>query len=279
MEILNDLAAWNAATNADREAVALEIAQNKPELSFRSIETFTCGGVTNHIATFLHEPTETIFHLLPGGEFELGSGANQSEIREKYSQDADEFYDGTVNVTPFLISQYLVTEDAWNKFDGKKLYFNLGPKNPIDGLNRGDVEAWCEKTGTRLPSEVEWEYACKAGTNTIFYWGNEPDLDYAWTNENTSFPDEYQTYTAEQQKPPNAFGLLGMIGNLGEWVADSAGAYRNPSQTPTRYPGADGILRGGWNSYDWRFNRSTSRVRCSPDSGDTGCSARVVISI
>jgi len=220
------------------------------------------------------------FHLIPGGSFYFGAGKNLSYIKKHYSIDISENFNELVKITPFLISSYLVTEYAWNKFNGKKLHFNFGDNHPIDAVDREDVTEWALNIKARLPSESEWEYACKAGTNTIFYWGNQPDLEMAWTKENISFTDEYYNLTESEQKPPNAFGLVGMIGNLGEWVADDE--YDEHERRPHQFiqksdrVHANGILRGGWNNYDWRFNRSTSRISCAPDSGDTGCSARIV---
>ncbi|MEM7040179.1 MAG: SUMF1/EgtB/PvdO family nonheme iron enzyme, partial [Bacteroidota bacterium] len=279
-EILLDRKAWNSAIPPEREAVIQQLLDTKlgESFTYEGTEAYKCAGIENHVGVFRHRATDMLFHLLPGDQFRIGSGKKDAFIKRKYSMDLGEFNsEDAITVPPFLIGRYLVTEQAWAAFGGTDLFRNYGPQNPIDAVPREDIEDWSLKIGARLPSEVEWEYACKAGTRSIFYWGNQPDLNYAWTEENTDF-DNYSTLTAEQQKPGNAFGLLGMIGNLGEWVADDAYHWEDgfsPQVEPFRgyYENPDGILRGGWNQYDWRFNRSTSRIACG--AADVGCSARI----
>ena len=282
--ILNNRKEWNAASNAEREAVVQQLlqAELKGHFEYLEMKTYSCGGFANTVAIFRHLSSDMLFHLLPGEpEYFAGASAEQIAVIEKeYSMDLPEFFNESIEIKPFLISRYLITEDAWAKFGGKALYRNFGPKHPIDAVEREDVEKWAQPIGLKLPSEMEWECACKAGIQKIFYWGNIPNLSYAWTNENTDFSERYYTMTEEEQKSGNAFGLLGMIGNLAEWVEDDAHddyyvsqeAYRNED-----HPNPDGILRGGWNNYGWNFNRSTSRVQCG--AADTGCSARLVFEI
>jgi hypothetical protein len=282
--ILNNRQKWNAASNAEREVVVQQLleAELKGHFEYLEMKTYSCGGLANIVALFRHLSTDMLFHLLPGEpEYFAGASAEQiSVIQKEYSTDLSEYFNESIEIKPFLISRYLITEEAWAKFGGKPLYRNFGPKHPIDAVEREDVEKWAAPLGLKLPSEMEWEYACKAGIQKIFYWGNIPNLSYAWTNENTDFSESYHTLTEAEQKSGNAFGLLGMIGNLGEWVADDAHddydvgqeAYRNEE-----HPNPDGILRGGWNNYGWNFNRSTSRVQCG--GADTGCSARMVFVI
>ncbi len=288
-KILLDRKLWSEALPLDREEVALHLMETKLKGAFDylGIQTFSCGGVTNHIAIFQHQATKMTFHLIPGGSFNFGAGANIDTISKLYSSDlSEDGGDVEFKVSPFLISTYMITEFAWQRFDGNKLYEYHGDAHAVDAIERDAAQVWAEKIGARLPSEAEWEYACKAGTSSIFYWGQEPDIENAWISENTVFDDDHKPRREADQKAPNAFGLLGMIGNLAEWVIDDAydigseAWYDVVMSSPGEpyynkdNPSCDGILRGGWDSYGWKFNRSTSRIACG--SADTGCSARIV---
>ena len=274
-----DRPTWNALSHDQRsQAIEALLDQIGPDFQFIDLKTYTCHTQTNTVGRFDHTPTKMRFHLLPGGELKLGSGPHDALIHAKYLQNAPELYEGeAIKLHPFLISEYLITEDAWRRFDGRALHWQFGPAHPIDAVERYDVRQWVKKVKGHLPSEVEWEYACRAGSTDIFFWGPTPNLDWAWIDENRPQRDDYYTMTAQEQKPPNAFGLLGMIGNLAEWVDDDERDFNDgprPSQLPFRSGDDNGILRGGWNEYGWKFNRTTSRITCAV--GDTGCSARLV---
>lgn len=277
---------WNEQNEVVKDYVIREMAfkdKIPKDFQYQGLKQFTCGSMTNTVGVFLHLPTQMHFHLLPGDPaFSFGAGDLYDHISENYSMDLSEYYHGKVPVKPFLISRFLITEYAWNTHGGPELHFKLGDAHPVEVVERKDVEKWGQPMGLKLPSEVHWEYACKAGSETVFPWGNHPDESMAWIESNTVFGDDYKNLTEAEQKAPNGFGLVGMIGNLGEWAADDSYTFEEeafPSTTPYKsYESSpDGILRGGWNNYDWIFNRSTSRIANS--SADTGCSARVIFEL
>lgn len=287
--LLNDIAQWQQAPLAHKieEINQLIPAIERYGLSFIGIKTFTAGNTTFDIAVFHHTDVSMNFHLLPGcKDYRVGVAPdNYAQLLENRAvmldeNDFEQKY--PIEIQPIFMSEYLITEGAWNKYDGKTLFRQFGEGHPIDAISRHDVAKWAHPLGVRLPSEMEWEYACKAGSNTLYFWGDEPNDDYAWVKNNTNIDIKaYRTLTKEEQKKPNAFGLLGMIGNLEEWVADDVYFYgeQTVSQSPhfSYREGQDGLIRGASFAHDWKFARSTYRADCAV--ADAGISARLAISL
>ncbi|HTN76328.1 MAG TPA: formylglycine-generating enzyme family protein, partial [Pirellulaceae bacterium] len=154
--------------------------------------------------------------------------------------------------------------------------FGMGKKGfPAICMTQLAAKTFCEwlsaKTGRyyRLPTEAEWEYACRAGTTTAYSFGdNADDLgDYAWFFDNSS-----EKYQKVGKKKPNPWGLHDMHGNVGEWTLDqyttdfygkSKELVKNPLRNPTtEYPIA--VRGGSWND-DPEILRSASRVASGPE--------------
>ena len=136
------------------------------------------------------------------------------------------------------------------------------------------------KTGkaVRLPTEAEWEYACRAGSTTRFCFGDVDEglADYGWSLDN----GRGKTQPVGQKKP-NAWGLYDMHGNVSEWCADWYGEYPNGPVTDPQGPAAgyDRVLRGGcvyFNSYNCR---AAYRNKCAPGDGTSENGIRVVVSV
>jgi acetoin utilization deacetylase AcuC-like enzyme/formylglycine-generating enzyme required for sulfatase activity len=200
--------------------------------------------------------------LIAGGWFEMGSKEGP----------ADESPIHKVWVSPFWIDSYEVIQDQFKKFQLPDPSHFKNPRNPLDQINWTDAALYCnersraeglqpcydEKTwqcnfqanGYRLPTEAEWEYACRAGTTTKFNFGNDQRMlkAYSWSTENSSG----KTHPVGQKKP-NPWGLYDMYGNVAEWCNDyySKSYYKEGPEKDPKGPanGKERVLRGGaWNS-------------------------------
>jgi uncharacterized protein (TIGR02145 family) len=147
------------------------------------------------------------------------------------------------------------------------------PKCPVEQVSWLDAKQYCEKVGKRLPTEAEWEYACRAGVATNYYWGDEMNGDYAWYRANA----EMKTHPAGQRKP-NKFRLYDMSGNVYEWCSDDF-SKKDDGKNPGTTPGAPGdvegrVYRGGsWNNHRDGVGCS-SRVSDTPEGTNTNVGFR-----
>jgi formylglycine-generating enzyme required for sulfatase activity len=151
---------------------------------------------------------------------------------------------------PFYIGVYELTQEQYEKVMGTNPSRFKEPKRPVENVSWADAKAFCrklsemEKAEYRLPTEAEWEYACRAGTQTVFYWGDNFDTSYfrcAFNSGNESRP----VGTVK----PNAWGLYDMSGNVWEWCEDW---YADRGYTPTETTDPTGpkagsrrVVRGG----------------------------------
>ena len=159
-----------------------------------------------------------------------------------------------------------VTQEQYKAVMGTNPSHYKGDKSPVDNVSWNDAIAFCKKmsrmTGheVRLPTDAQWEYACRAGTTTRFSFGDDKkDLDaYAWYAPNSN----HKTHPVGLKKP-NAWGLYDMHGNVIEWVSDRYVDYSRDSVTDPTFPG-DGkgmhVLRGGSWIHDERGCRSAWRT-------------------
>jgi len=237
---------------------------------------------------------------VPSGEFLMGSPENEPERYE------DEGPQHRVIVPSFYIGKYEVTQAQWKAVMGNSnnpSHFK-GDDLPVDSVPfelpgaDNDVKEFCEKlsrmTGKkyRLPSEAEWEYACRAGTTTPFAFGSSLSSDQANFNGNYPYGGAKKGVYRERTVrvgsfSPNAFKLYDMHGNVWEWCEDVyhdsyGGQHGNPPVDGTAWTmGGEQqfrVLRGGsWFDEGWNC-RSTPRVRCAPSDRRTPFGLRVVVS-
>ena len=178
----------------------------------------------------------------------------------------------------FWMSEMEVTQAQWLAVMGNNpSYFTGSTSRPVEMVSWSDI---CTATtgylaklnaanpgnGFRLPTEAEWEYACRAGTTQRFYWGNDPSYtligNCAWYYENNT-PTGTKSVG---QKTANGWGLKDMSGNVWEWCEDWYGSYASGAVTDPTGPGTGDsrVLRGGsWNGLAY----SCSAANRSPASG------------
>ena len=163
---------------------------------------------------------------IPAGTFTMGSPENEKDRRDGETQH-------DVAIThPFYMGKFHVTQEQYEAVIGTNpSYFWGRPKNPVEQVTWKDAAAFCEKlekeSGTSnvrfaLPTEAQWEYACRAGTHTRFYCGDdENELEqYAWYDKNAGVGTAgFGTHPVGQKKPNN-FGLYDMHGNVFAWCQD-----------------------------------------------------------
>ncbi len=238
--------------------------------------------------------------LVPAGKFTMGG--------DKYD---DEKPPHEVSVPSFYIGKYQITQAQWKALMGEEVapYFS-GNDLPMERVSWEDAQAFCEKlqakTGKpfRLPSEAEWEYACRAGTtgdyagnlDEMAWYGNNSgkkilDASNIWVNEVQRDWEKYkkrilnngcQTHPVGQKKP-NAFGLYDMHGNVWEWCEDVWHENYNgaPKDGTAWTDGGNSnyrVLRGGsWNDIDANC-RSAFRYHNAPGDRFNNFGFRVVVS-
>jgi len=243
---------------------------------------------------WLKEP-KIEFVLVPAGQFRMGSSLSPEQTVDKYGGTTQRFKDEQpqhqVQITkPFYLGKYEVTNAQFRQFraehDSKAHRGHTldEDSHPVVHVSWEDAMAFCKWIGERSgltvrpPTEAEWEYACRAGTRTPFYWGAEMDVAYCsfadksvpLKRDATELEDGYTVTAPVGRYKPNAFGLHDMLGNVYEWCADGKRAYSADAVSDPRGPDSDPrALRGGsWGSQP-RFARCANRYqRASTHKGN-----------
>ena len=206
-------------------------------------------------------PSVVEMSQIPAGQFTMGDKEG----------DVDEL-PHRVSIDSFAIDNYLVTQEEYEKVMGENIARWTGKKNPVEQVrwsdavhycnNRSrqdglqpcyDIETWeCnfDIKGYRLPTEAEWEYVCRAGTTTTFFFGKNPAYlkNFSWYKENSGGRPR-----PVGRKLPNPWGIFDVYGNVWEWCNDfyKVDYYRESPEKNPRGPefGDNKVLRGGsWDS-------------------------------
>jgi len=197
--------------------------------------------------------------LIPAGKFMMGSP--KKETGRSYDETQHE-----VTLTkPYYMGKYEVTQEQWEAVMGDNPSDTKEAKYPVTDVSWNDCKKFKKfikklnaKTsgGYRLPTEAEWEYACRAGTTTAYYFGDKiTPKDANYYDSGIDKPIEVGSYK------PNAFGLYDMHGNVFEWCEDWYGDYPEGSVIDPKGPakGSSRVLRGGSFNVDESKDRSSFR--------------------
>ncbi len=203
---------------------------------------------------------------IPSGSFLMG---------DKTQSDATAH---EVAVTSFYMDKYLVTQEQYQKVMGENPSRWKADRNPVEQVRWSDAVKFCNRrselenlrpcydlktwncdfgaNGYRLPTEAEWEYVCRAGTSTAYFFGDDPAKlgDYAWFEKNSG-----RRAQLVGQKLPNPWGLYDICGNVWEWCNDfyQVDYYQQAPRQDPKGPdaGQTKVVRGG----AWRFGADTCR--------------------
>lgn len=225
---------WLQSSEVDRNRAAIAVAKGLDDFTFLGLHAFDEGGAFGAVAMFRHGATGLEFVLLPGDDAQLGSPVSEEGRRPDERER-------TAEVLPFLIATTVVprraASDQAPATDGDL---------PLTELNWAQARAWCTKRGFALPSEDQWEYACRGGRSGAYSFGDDPERirEHGWCAENSGDrPRPVGT------KAANDVGLHDLHGGVWEWCETR---YREFPDEPVSVetPGVDParvfrVFRGG----------------------------------
>ena len=219
-----------------------------------------------------------VMRWIPPGSFMMGSPANEPERDDNETQHPVTFNQG------YWLADTACSQALWQGvMDENPSDFSNDPQQPVDSVSWDDCQQFIDKANSlmqgqdlklSLPSEAQWEYACRAGTRTAFWWGGELTTEQANYDGNIPYNNgakgEYrQTTVPVKSFTPNPWGLYQVHGNVWEWCQDQ---YQHGplSEAPVENPkgpkgGAGRVLRGGSWLFDGPRLRCASRYYGRPD--------------
>ena len=225
------------------------------------------------------------FVWIPPGSFVMGSPKEEKE------RGGDETQHKVTLTKGFYMGVYAMTQEQWKEVMGNNPSNFKGEKKlPVESVSWNDCQEFIkklrendkDKKAYRLPTEAEWEYACRAGTTTPFHFGETISTDQANYNGNGTYGNGKKGVYREKTTPvgtfaANTWGLHDMHGNVWQWCQDWYGEYPQNDLIDPQGPksGQSRVLRcGSWgNAPD--FCRSALRFRFSPGDRSIGCGFRV----
>jgi formylglycine-generating enzyme required for sulfatase activity len=287
LEKLDDSGIYSSLSDSTRNRVE--------ELIAKALEIRPGDDAATRLKKRLGFPAELILDvrgirlelvLIRPGRFLMGS-----PVSEKMRWE-DEIQHEVVISRPFYMSRYEVTQKLYEKVMGTNPSGFKGADNPVENVSWHDAMAFCSEAGLaagrplRLPTEAEWEYACRAGTQTPFYTGETIGTDLANYDGRDIYGEGRKGRFRKRTTPvgsfkPNPWGLYDMHGNVWEWCLDWYGRY--PEGRVEDPKGAERgdcrVLRGGSWSNVPRYCRSATRYWISPNSRDLNVGFRVVADV
>ena len=275
LSILSDLDAWDQASKEDQDLAVAFCAEKLPGFDCVTVETYHCEGLQHRIATFRHKTSSLDFQLIPGGRFLMGQKDGEDrdalafyKLWEHFNPSSEQPLHPVRVEKPFLLARFPLTE-ATVPGSNSELKDSL----PLEDLSWSQAQRLLNRIqrGFTLPSEAQWEFACRGQTMSspqrLFFWGDDLNRDYIWFQSNSDFKRHPQR---DHEQASNAFGLIDMLGNVREWCADYFHSdYQGAPKTERPQGHSSGqrirVMRGGaWNSdagecrcasRDFRFRR------------------------
>ena len=188
--------------------------------------------------TAINGPIDLIW--VEAGSFVMGSPESEANRRKNEVQHSVQLTRG------FYLGRFEVTRDQWATVMERRSINRKDASLPVGGVSWNDAIQFCERLteiekkkgrlpsgmSYQLPTEAEWEYACRAGTTTTYFWGDDPNADRA------NFGKEFGSEGVEPvgKYPPNAWGFHDMHGNVYEWCNDTATCVENPEEDHLEKP-------------------------------------------
>lgn len=225
-----------------------------------NIQEAQIKAIPNNFTTFTETVNGVSFKMvaIAGGTFTMGSPANDYDRRPDELQHS-------VTLSDFFIGATTITQKLWLAIMGSNPSLFKGENLPVEQVRWDDCQEFISKLNMytkkkyRLPTEAEWEYACRAGTSTPYNIG-----EFLYTTDANCNPQYYNLEDIYRQStipvcsfPPNKWGLYDMHGNVWEWCSDWYGPYESTPQHNPKGPdfGTRRVLRGG----SWMCTRGYCR--------------------
>ena len=218
---------------------------------------------------------EEMIHV-PAGEFIMGAVPNDASAQN------DEKPRHRVKISnAFFIGVTEVTQAQFEAVMGINPSRFKGADRPVENVTWNEAVEFCRRLSMkfneiyRLPTEAEWEYACRAGTESVYFWGNAFNEDFTWYRTNS----DGQTHQVGQKKP-NTWGLKDITGNVWEWCYDlySEDYYSNCTESDPRgaIRGERRVYRGGSWINSASMHRASDRLSITPGTRDDNIGFRIV---
>ena len=222
------------------------------------------------------------FRWIPAGEFSMGSPKNEEGRYDHETQHHVTLTEG------FWLGETTVTQVQWQSVMKKNPSHFKGADKPVDSVSWNDAQEYLENVGqyasvlkAHLPTEAQWEYACRAGTTTAFSFGNELTREHANYSGNWDDCSAQGDTKAAKEFSPNAWGLYQMHGNVWEWCLDALKVLEQEAATdPCHYSSdadVDRALRGGSWHGSGRGLRSAYRLARRPSSRNRSIGLRLAL--
>ena len=277
--VFNDLA------DAQKQSIAQTVARAKKEAEEISLYTLRDKLGKSFKTQFVPSAGNLEMIWVEPGKFMMGSPTNETG---RETRGSDETQHPVTLTKGFYLGRQEVTNAQWDKVMTTNRSFNKGPNRPVEQVSWTGAVAFCNKLtemekkahrvprgmAYQLPTEAQWEYACRAGTNTVYSWGD------TITKTNAKY-DGYQTSDVGQY-PSNPWGFFDMHGNVWEWCADwyydyPSGSVIDPMQGEKPRSVSYRVCRGGSYFTTGTYLRSAQRYAYEPSFRDPTLGFRVAL--